>query len=71
MQAFSSCGKLLFVAMHRLLSASHCSGFSYGRALTLGMVSVVVTHGLSCPKLFRIFPYQGSNLYPLHWQVGS
>ena len=60
MQAFSGCGKLLFVAMHRLVPASHCSDFSYCRALTLGMGSVFITHGLSW-----------SNLYPQHWQMVS
>ena len=33
--------------------------------------SVVVAHGLSCPMVCRIFPNQGMNLCPLHWQVDS
>ena len=33
--------------------------------------SVVVMHGLSCSTACGIFPHQGSNLYPLHWQVDS
>ena len=34
-------------------------------------VSVVVVHRLSCPTEHGIFPDQGSNLCPLHWQVDS
>ena len=33
--------------------------------------SVVVAHGLSCSAAYRIFPDQGSNPHPLHWQVDS
>ena len=33
--------------------------------------SVVVSHGLSCSAACRIFPDQGSNLCPLHWQADS
>ena len=33
--------------------------------------SVVVAHGLSCSSACGIFPDQGSNPYPLHWQVNS
>ena len=33
--------------------------------------SVVVAHGLSCSAACGIFPDQGSNLCPLHWQVDS
>ena len=39
-----------------------------------GLLSVgsrVVVHGLSCPMACRIFPDQGSNLCPLHWQEES
>ena len=31
--------------------------------------SVVVAQGLSCPKACGVFPDQGSNLCPLHWQA--
>ena len=33
--------------------------------------SVVVAHGLSCSAAYGIFPDQGSNPHPLHWQVDS
>ena len=33
--------------------------------------SVVVAHGLSCSAACGIFPDQGSNQCPLHWQVDS
>ena len=33
--------------------------------------SVVVVHGLSCSAACGIFPDQGSNPCPLHWQVDS
>ena len=34
-------------------------------------ISVVVTHGLSCPVACGIFLNQGSNPCPLHWQADS
>ena len=62
--------------------ASHCSGFSCCGAQALGARasvvvargpesagSVVVVHGLSCPAACGIFPDQGSNPCPLHWQA--
>ena len=33
--------------------------------------SVVVAHGLSCSAAYGIFPDQGSNPCPLHWQADS
>ena len=30
-----------------------------------------MVHGLSCSAACGIFPDQGSNLFPLHWQVDS
>ena len=51
--------------------ASHCSGFSCHGAQALGCAGSVVAHGLSCPAACGIFPDQGSNLCPLHWQVDS
>ena len=64
--------------------ASHCGGFSCCGARALGTRasvvvarglqstgSVVVVHGLSCSAACGIFPDQGSNLCPLHWQADS
>ena len=63
---------------------SYCGGFSCFRALAEGQVgsvvatrglystsSVVVVHELSCPMVCGIFPNQGSNPCPLHWQAKS
>ena len=33
--------------------------------------SVVMAHGVSCPKAWGTFPDQLPNLCPLHWQVDS
>ena len=46
--------------------ASHCTGFSYREAQVLEHGTSVVV-GL----VALIFPAQGSNLLPLHWQVDS
>ena len=52
--------------------ASHCGGFSCCEARALGMwAPVVVAHGLSCSTVYGIFPDQGSNPCPLHWQAVS
>ena len=49
---------------------SYCGGFSCCGARALGSVdSAVVVQKLSLPKACGIFPNQGSNLYPLHWQA--
>ena len=66
------------------MRASHCGGFSGCRAQSLGFVGfsscgswalepwlVVVVHGLSCSAACGIVLDQGSNLCPLHGQVGS
>ena len=54
------------------VQSSHCGGFSCCRAWALGTrASVVVAHGLSCSEACGIFPDQGSNPCPLHWQVDS
>ena len=34
-------------------------------------ISVIVGHGLSCSTACGIFPDQGLNPCPLHWQVDS
>ena len=68
---FSSCG------VWGLLSscgewASHCGGFSCRGAPALGLPAlVVVVPGFTCPAACGIFPDQGSNPCPLHWQVDS
>ena len=69
-QAFFSCGEwgLLFVAVRELLIvvASCCGAWALG-----AWASVVVARELSCPVACGIFPDQGSNPCPLHWQVDS
>ena len=39
--------------------------------LSGGWASVVVAHVLSCPAACGVFPDQGSNLCPLHWQANT
>ena len=52
--------------------ASHCSGFSCWGAWALGaQASVAAACGLSCYLACGIFPNQGSNMCPLHWQADS
>ena len=80
--ASSSCGKqgLLLVAMRRLLiavaslvlgTASRCVGLVVVAHGLWGADPVVVVYGLSCSVAWGIFPDQGSNPGPLHWQVDS
>ena len=58
-------------------SSSRCAGLSLSRPLLLRSTgsrcagSVIVAHGLSCSAECGIFPDQGSNPYPLHWQADS
>ena len=57
-------------------SSSRCAGLSLSRPLLWSTVSrragsVVVAHGPSCSAACGIFPDQGSNPCPLHWQVDS
>ena len=69
-RAFSSCGK-------RGHSSSRCAGLSPSRPLLLQSTgsrragSVVVAHGPSCSAACGIFPHQGLNPCPLHWQADS
>ena len=69
-RAFSSCGK-------RGHSSSLCAGLSLSRPLLLRRTgsrhagSVVVAHGPSCSAARGVFPDQGSNPCPLHWQADS
>ena len=79
---FSGCGKR--VTFPCGAQASNCGRFSYLGAQALGaQVSVIVVHGLQSvgsvvtvqwPSYFaacEIFPDQGSNPCPLHWQADS
>ena len=58
-------------------SSSRCAGLSLSRPLLLRSTgsrragSVVVAHGPSCSAACGIFPDQGSNTCPLHWQADS
>ena len=65
MQAFSSCSKWGLLSSC-CAQASHCGGFSCCRAGSRG-------HGLSScgPMAYGIFPNQGWNPCPLHWQEDS
>ena len=64
-RAFSSCGKWgpLFIAVRGPLllwsTGSRCTG------------SVIVAHRPSCSTACGIFPDQGSNPCPVHWQADS
>ena len=65
------------VAASGVHSSSRCAGLSLSRPLFLRGTSsrragsVVVAHGLSCSAACGIFPDQGSNPCPLHWQADS
>ena len=58
-------------------SSSRCAGLSLWRPLLLQSTgsrragSVVVAHGSRCSAACGIFPDQGSNPCPLHWQADS
>ena len=58
-------------------SSSRCAGLSPSQPLLLRSTgsrragSAVVAHGLSCSAARGIFPDQGSNPCPLHWQADS
>ena len=58
-------------------SSSRCASLSPSRPLLLGSTgsrragSAVVAHGPSCSAACGIFPDQGSNPCPLHWQADS
>ena len=58
-------------------SSSPCAGLSLSRRLLLQSTdskragSVLVAHGPSCSAACGIFPDQGSNPFPLHWQGDS
>ena len=58
-------------------SSSRCAGLSLSQPLLLrstgsrGAGSVIAAHGPSCSMACGIFPDQGSNPCPLHWQADS
>ena len=68
---------LSLVAASRGHSSSRCAGLSLSRPLLLRSTgsrragSVIVAHGPSCSAACGIFPDQGSNPCPLHWQADS
>ena len=64
-RAFSSCGEWGLLLLWSM--GSRHVGFSCCGA----RASVVVAHGPSCSAACGIFPDQGSNLCPLHWQADS
>ena len=74
---FVSVRGLSLVAASGGHSSSRCAGLSPSRPLLLGSTgsrraaSVIVAHGPSCSMACGIFPDQGSNPCPLHWQADS
>ena len=74
---FVSVRHLSLVAASGGHSSSRCAGLSLSRPLLLWSTgsrhagSVVVAHGPSCSAACGIFPDQGLNPCPLHWQADS
>ena len=74
---FVSVRGLSLVAASGGHSSSRCAGLSLSRPLLLRSTgsrhvhSAVVAHGPSCSVACGIFPDQGSNPCPLHWQADS
>ena len=74
---FISVWGLSLVAASGGHSSSRCAGLSLLRPLLLRSTgsrragSVVVVHGSGCSTACGIFPDQGSNPCPLHWQADS
>ena len=74
---FVSAWGLSLVAASGGHSSSRCAGLSLSWPLLLRSTgsrragSVVVAHRLSCSAACGIFPDQGSNPCPLHWQADS
>ena len=74
---FVSVRGLSLVAASGGRSSSRCASLSLSQPLLLRSTgsrcagSVVVAHGPSCSTACGIFPDQGSNPGPLHWQVDS
>ena len=57
--------------LHRGVRASHYRGLSLWSTGSRCAGSVVVAHRPSCSAACGIFPDQGSNPCPLHWQADS
>ena len=74
---FVSVRGLSLVAASGGHSSSRCAGLSLSRPLLLRSTgsrhtgSVIAAHGPSCSAACGIFPEQGSNPCPLHWQADS
>ena len=74
---FVSVRGLSLVAASGGHSSSRCTGLSLSRPLLLRITgsrragSVIVAQGPSCSAACGIFPDQGSNPCPLHWQADS
>ena len=74
---FVSVRGLSLVASSGGHSSSRCAGLSLSRPLLLWSTgsrcagSAIVAHGPSCSAACGIFPDQGSNQCPLHWQADS
>ena len=74
---FVSVRGLSLVAASGGHSSSRCAGLSRSWPLLLRSTgsrragSVIVAHGPSCSAACGIFPDQGSNPCPLHWQADS
>ena len=72
---FVSVRGLSLVAASGGHSSSRCAGLPLSRPLLLRSSrragSAVVAHGLSCSAACGIFPDQGLNPCPLHWQADS
>ena len=74
---FISVRRLSLVAASGDHSSSRCAGLSLSRPLLLRSTgsrragSAIVAHEPSCSAACGIFPDQGSNPCPLHWQADS
>ena len=69
---FVSVRGLSLVVASKGHSSSRCAGLSLSRPLLLRSTgSVIVAHGPSCSAACGIFPDQGSDPCPLHWQADS
>ena len=66
------CGRLTPVAPSAVDQAQgHAGSSRCSRWAQWSTGSVVVVQGLSCSVACGVFPYQGSNPCPLHWEADS